>query len=97
MLIVVRILQGFGLGMLLALVPLYLAEVSPPQWRGVLTGLTSLSFGLGYAIYALDDQTRRLNPNALVPAVGGYLLVVIMRKAWPWPGVYRSRLPVFHR
>ncbi|KAK5726095.1 hypothetical protein LTR15_004287 [Elasticomyces elasticus] len=48
MLIVVRILQGFGLGMIIALVPLYITEVSPPHRRGVMTGLTCLSFGLGY-------------------------------------------------
>ncbi|KAK5685720.1 hypothetical protein LTR17_026983 [Elasticomyces elasticus] len=48
MLIVVRILQGFGLGMIIALVPLYITEVSPPHRRGMMTGLTCLSFGLGY-------------------------------------------------
>jgi MFS family permease len=48
MLIVVRILQGCGLGMLLCLVPLYLTEVAPPHRRGFLTGLTTMSFGLGY-------------------------------------------------
>ena len=53
MLIVVRILQGGGVGMLLALVPLYLTEVSPPQRRGFLTGLSTLSFGLGYVVYVL--------------------------------------------
>ena len=53
MLIVVRMLQGAGLGMLLALVPLYLTEVAPPQSRGFLTGLTTLSFGMGYVAYVL--------------------------------------------
>ena len=50
MLFVVRIFQGCGLGMLLALVPLYLVEVAPPQRRGFLTGLTTFSFGLGYVL-----------------------------------------------
>jgi MFS family permease len=50
MLIVVRILQGCGLGMLLCLVPLYLTEVAPPRHRGLLTGITTLSFGLGYFV-----------------------------------------------
>lgn len=48
MLIAVRVIQGAGLGMLLTLVPLYLTEVSPPHRRGLLTGLTTLSFGMGY-------------------------------------------------
>lgn len=50
MLIVVRILQGFGLGMMISLVPLYLTEVAPPRHRGFLTGLTVMSFGSGYAM-----------------------------------------------
>ena len=53
MLITVRILQGCGLGMLLALVPLYLTEISPPHRRGFLTGLTVMSFGMGYVMYEL--------------------------------------------
>ena len=50
MLIAVRIIQGAGFGMLLALVPLYLTEVAPPHKRGFLTGLTTLCFGMGYVI-----------------------------------------------
>jgi MFS family permease len=51
MLIAVRLLHGFGLGMLICLVPLYLTEVAPPRHRGVLSGLTTLSFGMGYFVY----------------------------------------------
>jgi MFS family permease len=50
MLIVVRMVQGFGLGMILAIVPLYLSEVAPPRQRGFMTGLTVLSFGMGYTM-----------------------------------------------
>lgn len=49
MLIIVRVIQGFGLGMLISLVPLYLTEVAPSHRRGMLTSLTVLSFGLGYS------------------------------------------------
>jgi len=48
MIITVRLLHGFGLGMLICLVPLYLTEVAPPHRRGLLSGLTTLSFGMGY-------------------------------------------------
>ncbi|KAL6246482.1 hypothetical protein RBB50_006719 [Rhinocladiella similis] len=48
MLITVRLLHGFGLGMLICLVPLYLTEVAPPHRRGLLSGLTTMSFGMGY-------------------------------------------------
>lgn len=50
MLIVVRITQGFGLGMLLALVPLYLSEIAAPRQRGLVTGVTVLSFGTGFSV-----------------------------------------------
>ncbi|KAJ9614304.1 hypothetical protein H2200_002440 [Cladophialophora chaetospira] len=50
MLSVMRVIQGIGLGMLLALVPLYLTEVAPPKHRGVLTGSTQFSTGIGYII-----------------------------------------------
>ncbi|KAK5942400.1 hypothetical protein PMZ80_004963 [Knufia obscura] len=50
MLIVVRLLQGIGLGMLICLVPLYLTEVAPPKKRGLLSGLTTASFAAGYLV-----------------------------------------------
>ncbi|KAJ9609896.1 hypothetical protein H2200_006225 [Cladophialophora chaetospira] len=52
MLITIRILHGFGLGMQICLVPLYLTEVSPPHCRGVMTGMTVMGFGLGYCAVA---------------------------------------------
>jgi MFS family permease len=57
MLITVRLLHGFGLGMLICLVPLYLTEVAPPRQRGILSGLTTLSFGMGYFMYDLLSST----------------------------------------
>lgn len=48
MIITVRIIQGIGAGMVICLVPLYLAETAPPQRRGFLSGLTVLAFGFGY-------------------------------------------------
>ncbi len=72
MLIVVRILQGGGVGMLLALVPLYLTEVSPPQRRGFLTGLSTLSFGLGYVVYVrLSVQPQKFADGKRI-GVRGY-------------------------
>ncbi|KAK5317577.1 hypothetical protein LTR70_005772 [Exophiala xenobiotica] len=50
MLIVVRLLHGFGLGMLICLVPLYLTEVAPAKRRGLLAGLTTASFAAGYLV-----------------------------------------------
>lgn len=50
MLIIVRILMGFGLGMIICLVPLYITEVSPPHRRGVMVGMTGMSLGTGYLV-----------------------------------------------
>lgn len=44
----VRILQGCALGMILTLVPLYIAEVAPPRSRGFLTAMTTFSYLFGY-------------------------------------------------
>ncbi len=51
MLITVRFIHGLGLGMTIALVPLYLTEVAPAHRRGVLSGLTTAGFAIGYPTY----------------------------------------------
>lgn len=48
MLIIARFIQGVGLGQMLALSTLYVAEVAPPHRRGVLTALSPCSYGCGY-------------------------------------------------
>lgn len=52
MLIIVRILQGSGLGALATLVPIYLSEASTPSKRGMLTGLHGFFLVSGYNISA---------------------------------------------
>lgn len=52
MLIIVRIIQGTGLGALATLVPIYLAEASTPSKRGMLTGLHGFFLVSGYNISA---------------------------------------------
>lgn len=48
MLFVFRFITGLGVGQLLALVPLYVSEVSPAQRRGLMTALTVASYSTGY-------------------------------------------------
>ncbi|KAF2006125.1 general substrate transporter [Amniculicola lignicola CBS 123094] len=48
MLIIVRIIQGSGLGALATLVPIYLSEASTPSKRGMLTGLHGFFLVSGY-------------------------------------------------
>lgn len=52
MLIIVRIIQGCGLGALATLVPIYLAEASTPSKRGMLTGLHGFFLVGGYNMSA---------------------------------------------
>lgn len=52
MLIIVRVLQGAGLGALATLTPIYLAEASTPSKRGMLTGLHGFFMVSGYNISA---------------------------------------------
>jgi sugar porter (SP) family MFS transporter len=52
MLIIVRIIQGAGLGALATLVPIYLAEASTPSKRGMLTGLHGFFLVSGYNLSA---------------------------------------------
>jgi sugar porter (SP) family MFS transporter len=52
MLILVRIIQGAGLGALATLVPIYLAEASTPSKRGMLTGLHGFFLVCGYNLSA---------------------------------------------
>ncbi|OAG35679.1 hypothetical protein AYO21_10150 [Fonsecaea monophora] len=47
MLIVFRLVQGWGTGMIVTLAPIYLAEISPPQHRGLLLGSFATSLGIG--------------------------------------------------
>ncbi|KAH7014178.1 general substrate transporter, partial [Microdochium trichocladiopsis] len=52
MLIVVRVLQGIGLGCLATITPIYLAEASTARKRGMLTGLHGFFLVSGYCISA---------------------------------------------
>jgi MFS family permease len=47
MLIAFRFVQGWGMGMIVTLAPLYLAEISPPHRRGLVVGAFAFSLGLG--------------------------------------------------
>ena len=59
MLLTIRVVHGFGLGMLICLVPLYLTEVSPPHCRGIISGMTVMGFGVGYCVYRLLTHPSR--------------------------------------
>lgn len=50
MFIVSRFFMGFGIGMLVTLVPLYQSEVSPPESRGLMVGLHGVLIGFSYSL-----------------------------------------------
>ncbi|KIW41719.1 uncharacterized protein PV06_07249 [Exophiala oligosperma] len=50
MLVTCRLIHGFGLGMDIPLIPLFLTELASARHRGFLSGLTTLSFATGYVI-----------------------------------------------
>lgn len=50
MFVVARFIMGFGIGVLVTLVPLYQSEVSPPESRGLMVGLHGVLIGFSYAL-----------------------------------------------
>ncbi|KAK3708302.1 hypothetical protein LTR37_011567 [Vermiconidia calcicola] len=50
MFIAFRFIMGFGIGVLVTLVPLYQSEVSPPESRGLMVGLHGVLIGFSYSL-----------------------------------------------
>ena len=48
MLIIFRVIHGFGVGLIICLVSLYLTEAAPTKQRGLLSSMTVCSLGAGY-------------------------------------------------
>ncbi|OAL40692.1 hypothetical protein AYO20_00428 [Fonsecaea nubica] len=111
MLITIRILHGFGLGMLICLVPLYLTEVSPPHCRGLMSGMTVMGFGIGYvavawvsvATYYAENATLQWRLPLALACVGplGLLVGIYFVPESPrylcWRGRHEEALQVIQR
>lgn len=50
MMVAGRLLAGLGCGQILSIVPIYLAEVSPPKIRGFLVGLQGMMIACGFGL-----------------------------------------------
>lgn len=48
MMIAGRFVAGLGCGMILTVVPVYIAEVSPPKQRGMIVGLQGMMISIGF-------------------------------------------------
>ncbi|KAK5044549.1 hypothetical protein LTR84_010673 [Exophiala bonariae] len=52
MFLVGRLINGFGIGLLVTCIPMYLAEVSTPECRGFMVSMHGIMFALGYTLSA---------------------------------------------
>ncbi|WVQ81724.1 hypothetical protein IAT38_003849 [Cryptococcus sp. DSM 104549] len=61
-----RVLTGLGVGVITAVVPSYLAEVSPPPIRGVLTGFFEIAYQVGNLVgfWINYGVTKTVNLNS---------------------------------
>jgi SP family arabinose:H+ symporter-like MFS transporter len=66
--IIARVIGGLGIGMSTVAAPLYIAEISPPKYRGRLTGMFQFNIVFGIMIAYLS--------NALLSGLGA--------NAWRW-------------
>jgi MFS family permease len=60
MLLVGRAISGFGVGMIVALVPIYQSEISPPESRGLLVSSHGVFIVTGYVSHSHYTKNRHL-------------------------------------
>lgn len=90
LLVIARIIGGFGVGGALLIAPIYIAEIAPPERRGQLVSFNQLNIVLGfsaaffsnYFLNAADMSWRWMLGVEAVPA-GVYLLLLILVPASP--------------
>ncbi|CAE6487225.1 unnamed protein product [Rhizoctonia solani] len=82
-LMVGRVIAGLAIGCLSMIVPLYQSEISPPEMRGFLTGMTQFMIGMGflvanwvgYGCQYLDNDAQWRIPLAIQVAPAVLLLL----------------------
>ncbi|KAL6603416.1 hypothetical protein ACP70R_043777 [Stipagrostis hirtigluma subsp. patula] len=64
-LLLARLVDGFGVGLAVTLVPVYISETAPPEIRGQLNTLPQFtgSFGMFFAYCMIFTMTLRANPS----------------------------------
>ncbi|WCJ32848.1 tonoplast monosaccharide transporter2 [Euphorbia peplus] len=80
-----RIFNGFGIGLALTLVPIYISETAPPEIRGLLntfpqfmgSGGMFLSYGMVFAMSLTDLPNWRLMLGVLAIPSLGYIFLTI--------------------
>ena len=90
-----RVLTGLGIGLGLAIDPLYIAEVSPPQFRGQLVSMSELSINMGillgmaadFAFLGLPEGTNwrlMLGMGLVMPCILFMLTLTVMPESPRW-------------
>lgn len=75
-----RILCGIGSGLCMVVCPVYLTEVSPTKYRGMLISMYQLiiTFGILFVyVFGLSNDWRSLAFISIIPAVMGFILSYI--------------------
>ena len=91
MLIVCRIIEGIAIGMASFVSPLYISEISPPKWRGLLVSLTQLMVTLGIlsaylvdAFFAYSANWRAMFAVGIVPGTCLLIGMLFLPKSPRW-------------
>jgi sugar porter (SP) family MFS transporter len=100
--ITARIVGGIGVGMAILVAPMYIAEVAPKEYRGMLVSINQLNIVLGISIafftnYYINRTIADPNLNwrwmlgiGVIPAVLYFLLLMLVPQSPRWL-VVRSR------
>jgi sugar porter (SP) family MFS transporter len=108
MLIVARLLSGFGVGAVLVTAPMYIAEISPTAWRGRMVSFNQLFIVLGalaafvsnYLIVRIggvaDWNWRWMLGIGIVPAIPYFFALLVVPESPRWLAMH-GRLPAARR
>ncbi len=94
--IVARLIGGLGVGMAILVAPMYIAEVSPKKYRGIMVSINQLNIVLGISIafftnYFINKIISDPNLNwrwmlgvGAIPAIAYLLLLIIVPQSPRW-------------
>ncbi|MDR2948413.1 MAG: sugar porter family MFS transporter [Prevotella sp.] len=91
-LILFRLIGGFGVGMISAVIPVYISEISPARLRGTLVSYNQLAVVIGILIaYIVDyillnheDNWRMMLGFPFVFSIAYFLLLIILPESPRW-------------
>lgn len=101
MLLLARLLDGFGIGLAVTLVPVYISETAPPEIRGLLNTLPQfmgsggmfLSYCMVFSMSLMDNPSWRLMLGVLsVPSLVYFVLMVLFLPESPRWLVSKGRM-----